>query len=581
QTILKEIEAERLKEVKERTTLQQKEAEVEKERKLMEEHDQHMASLQQTLLQLTEEVEQVEGHRNVMQERHKNMQENKQNIKQNMKSLQITATDLKHQHTTEQDTLKDIENEMKTLNTKMERLIKQLTHGIEEMESEVEDLKSDYIEYLNERAVLQNEKQSTARQLEDYEQRKNNEINKQQQLLEKDSDQQEEKTQVEVEQKQVENEVLNKKKEVHQLRASLESERTNYDTMQQKLYEGNEQIARINSRKEMLEEMKDSFQGFFYGVKEILQASKSNQLEEIYGAVIDVMEVKKEFITAIDTVLGAQAQYIVVPNDQIATRTIQWLKKENKGRATFLPLASTEPRMISKNIVRQISDIDGFIGIANNLVYTEEKFLIVANHLLGNVIVTEHLKAANEIARTTNRRFRIVTLEGDMVYPGGSMSGGAKRKQNQSLFTREKELQTLAEKLTDYKQRAINFTNKVEQKKADVARLTTTLAEEEKALQHNERILQQLKEDYHLFMVKWKAKQDDLSTYQLTIDQLTTDINHLQKKKQELNNKESRLNQKIEATEKKVADLTEDIQRVDQDERKIKEHIHDLEIKIA
>src|SRR5699024_6017566 len=125
QTILKEIEAERLKEVKERTTLQQKEAEVEKERKLMEEHDQHMASLQQTLLQLTEEVEQVEGHRNVMKETHKKMQENKQNIKQNMKSLQITATDWKHQHTTEQDTLKDIENEMKTLNTKMERLIKQ------------------------------------------------------------------------------------------------------------------------------------------------------------------------------------------------------------------------------------------------------------------------------------------------------------------------------------------------------------------------------------------------------------------------------------------------------------------------
>src|SRR5699024_11706728 len=82
-----------------------------------------------------------------------------------------------------------------------------------------------------------------------------------------------------------------------------------------------------------------------------------------------------------------------------------------------------------------------------------------------------------------------------MVYPGGSMSGGAKRKQNQSLFTREKELQTLTEKLIDYKQRAINFTNKVEQKKADVARLTTTLAEEEKALQHNERILQQLKEE--------------------------------------------------------------------------------------
>ena len=581
QTVLKEIEEERLIEVKERTNLQQKEEEVEKERKLMEENDKHMASLQQTLLELTEEVEQIEGRRNVMQERHKNMLENKQNIKQNIETLQKKATDLEHQYTTKQATLKDIESEIKALDTKMERLIKQLTHGIEAMESEVEDLKSDYIEYLNERAVLQNEKQSIKRQLDDFEKRKNNELHKQQQLLEKDSDEQKEKTQLELEQKQVEDEVLDKKNEVEQLRASLESERTNYDTMQQKLYEGNEQIARINSRKEMLEEMKDSFQGFFYGVKEILQASQSDQLKEIYGAVIDVMEVQKKFITAIDTVLGAQAQYIVVPNDQVATRTIQWLKKENKGRATFLPLASIEPRMISEHIVRQISDMDGFIGVANNLVYTEDKFQIVADHLLGNVIVTEHLKAANNIARNTNRRFRIVTLEGDMVYPGGSMSGGAKRKQNQSLFTREKELQTLTEKLSDYKQRASHFARKVEQKKADVAKLTNTLAEEEKALQHNEHNLQQLKEKYHLFMVEWKAKQEDLSTYQLTIDQLTNDIHRLQQSKQELNKKESILNDEIEATETKVADLTEDIQRVDQDEKEIKEQIHELEIKIA
>src|SRR5699024_243069 len=90
-----------------------------------------------------------------------------QNIKQNIETLQKKATDLEHQYTTKQATLKDIESEIKALGTKMERLIKQLTHGIEAMESEMEDLKSDYIEYLNERAVLQNEKQSIKRQLDD------------------------------------------------------------------------------------------------------------------------------------------------------------------------------------------------------------------------------------------------------------------------------------------------------------------------------------------------------------------------------------------------------------------------------
>lgn len=581
QSVLKLIEDERLKEVKERTTLQRKEAEVEKERKLMDENDKHMATLQQTLLQLTEEVEQVEGHRNVMQERYKNMQDNKQVKEQNIDNLQNQATDLQHQYTSEQNTLKSIESEIRALNTKMERLIKQLTHGIDAMESEVEDLKSDYIECLNERAVLQNEKQSTIRQLDNDENRVSKETKKQRLLSEKYSGKEKEKAQLESDKQQIEEDVTNKQKEINQLRESLELERSNYDAMQHNLYEGNEQIARIKSRKEMLEEMKDSFQGFFFGVKEILQASKYNRLKHVYGAVIDVIEVQKNYITAIDTVLGAQAQYIVVPNDQTATRTIQWLKKENKGRATFLPLASIEPRHIPNHVVSDITNINGFIGIANNLVYTEEKFQVVANHLLGNVIVTQHLEAANDIARKTNRRFRIVTLEGDMVYPGGSMSGGAKRKQNQSLFTREKELQTLTGKLTDYQQRATEFTEKVEQKKADVVRLTTSLATQEKALQHNEQKLQQLKDEYHLFMIEWKAKQDDLATYQLTIDQLTNDIHHLQQTKDKLNNKETALNDKIKAIETKVAELTDDIQQVDQDERKVKEHIHELEIKIA
>src|SRR5699024_3651745 len=131
------------------------------------------------------------------------------------------------------------------------------------------------------------------------------------------------------------------------------------------------------------------------------------------------------------------------------------------------------------------------------------------------------------------------------VYPGGSMSGGAKRKQNQSLFTREKELQTLTEKLSDYKQRASHFARKVEQKKADVAKITNSLAEEEKTIQHNEHNLQQLKEKDLLFVVELTAKQADVLTYQVTIDQVTNDIHRLQLSKQGLDKKESILNDAI------------------------------------
>src|SRR5690606_3441953 len=104
------------------------------------------------------------------------------------------------------------------------------------------------------------------------------------------------------------NKLETNEKSLIQAEEKLTKQRNEYEVMQQKLYEGNEQIATITSRKEMLEEMKDSFQGYFYGVKEILQASKENRLSGIHGAVVDLIEVPTNYMTAIDTILGAQAQ---------------------------------------------------------------------------------------------------------------------------------------------------------------------------------------------------------------------------------------------------------------------------------
>src|SRR5699024_1614674 len=221
--------------------------------------------------------------------------------------------------------------------------------------------------------------------------------------------------------------------EIVQLNDHIEEAKSQYESMQKQLYEGNEQIAKIASRKEMLEEMKESFQGFFYGVKEILRASRDQQLHRVHGAVIDLIKVPEQYITAIDTILGAQAQYIVVPDDEVARSIIHWLKRENKGRATFLPLQSIESRTLPASIFHQIKQQSGFIGIASNLVKTEKIFRIVAQHLMGNVIVANTLEDANNMARMTNRRYRVVTLEGDVVFPGGSMSGGAKKKSKQTL----------------------------------------------------------------------------------------------------------------------------------------------------
>src|SRR5699024_6674288 len=464
---------------------------------------------------------------------------------------------------------------------KLSRLKNQLAHGADATEAEVENLKSDYIEYLNERAALQNEEQSLQRRFTQLMHEKQEHTTKRQQSIEKEPNISNEKEQLEKELQQVENNIEQYEAKITQSKAELQTERNEYDEMQHKLHTGNEQIARLHSRKEMLEEMKESFQGFFYGVKEILKASKANQLNGIYGAVLDVIDVPTDYITAIDTVLGAQAQYVVVPNDEIARQTIQWLKTENKGRATFLPIKSIEARQIPNAILKEIETMNGFIGVASDLVKTQDTFQVVAKHLLGNVIVTNNLATANIIAQKTGRRYRIVTLEGDMVFPGGSMSGRAQSKKNQSLFTREKELQVLEKKLLTYTERANVFTNNVQEKKNKIDCLVKQIEEEEKILQEDQQKRHKLRDTYNEFMITWKSKQDELSTYQMTIDQISTEMNRLEQEESTITKKLNTLEEKIKWTESEIERLTEEINQAKKDERLIAEQVHELEINIA
>src|SRR5699024_8846565 len=193
--------------------------------------------------------------------------------------------------------------------------------------------------------------------------------------------------------------------------------------------------------------MRDAFQGYFNGVKAILQARQKGMLADIEGAVVDLLDVPSSYMTAIETVLGGHAQFIVVATDDAARRAISWLKQEKQGRATFLPLTSIRAKYIPNQTMEKIKEQEGFIGIASEAVQSNARYQTVREHLLGNVLIAKDLKAANKIAKLIHHAHRIVTLDGDMVFPGGSMSGGSKKKQQSSLFSREKEVQLLEEKL--------------------------------------------------------------------------------------------------------------------------------------
>lgn len=151
------------------------------------------------------------------------------------------------------------------------------------------------------------------------------------------------------------------------------------------------------------------------------------------------MDVPKDYITAVETVLGGQAQNIVVETDQAAREAINWLKKTNSGRATFLPLKSIQPRFLSSEGKQEVREHPGFVGIASDLVQPKaKKYEKAVQHLMGNVVIAKTLRDANDIAIKLHRRYRIVTLDGDMVHPGGSMSRSAEKTESIAVYPRKR-----------------------------------------------------------------------------------------------------------------------------------------------
>ena len=192
-----------------------------------------------------------------------------------------------------------------------------------------------------------------------------------------------------------------------------------------KLRERNEQNALLASdihRKEMLERMDKLLEGYPGSVKAVVNESS---LSGICGPVSRLITSKQEYVTAIETSLGAAVSNIVTEDEKAAKDAIRFLKEQNAGRATFLPLTSIRANVLSQP---GLSGERGYIGIASDLVSYEAKYEIVARYLLGRTVVADHIDNASNIARKYGYKFRIVTLDGQLINAGGSYTGGSAAK---------------------------------------------------------------------------------------------------------------------------------------------------------
>ena len=201
------------------------------------------------------------------------------------------------------------------------------------------------------------------------------------------------------------------------------------------LLDANEQARRAK----LLEDLERNLEGFTQSVKTVMRERERGNLQGIHGPVTRLLHVPREYAVALETALGAAMQNVVVDSEDAAKAAIRLLKQRNSGRATFLPLSTVRGTALDR---REMEGMSGFVGIASELCRCEAQYAGIRDSLLGRTVVAENLDRAAEIARKLRYRFRVVSLDGQVVNAGGSFTGGSAAR-NSGLLSRAAEIERI------------------------------------------------------------------------------------------------------------------------------------------
>lgn len=223
--------------------------------------------------------------------------------------------------------------------------------------------------------------------------------------------------------------------------------------------QANNILIQLQNRRQVLENMMKQPFAHQQGVRSVMQAK--NSLSGVYGVVSELLIAHADKALAVNAALGGSIYQIITKNEADARNAISFLKRNRSGRATFLPLSVCHPRKMNEQVITIASTSPGFLGFASECVDCKEIFDPVKERLLGNVIVVDTLQNANETAKRLRYAYKIVTLDGDIVHTGGSMTGGVTKNQSTPVTMRQ-ELETINSKIEGQKIKADNCLDETE-----------------------------------------------------------------------------------------------------------------------
>ena len=262
------------------------------------------------------------------------------------------------------------------------------------------------------------------------------------------------------------------------LKGKLEigAKQDSFSEFQKEIQNCGTKIQVYENRKRILEEMQAEHEGYAGSVKKILKESERNAefKKRMVGVLASLISVPEKFETAIETALGNALQNIVTKDEQDAKALIEFLKRGQFGRATFLPISSMKTRSLSEQD-QKLLKTDGCFGVAKDLISYGKDIESVISNLLGATVIVSNLDVAIKLAQNSKFSFKIVTLEGDVINPQGSMTGGSKKSEAVNLISRDREIKTLGAEIEKLKQFFDGSADKIKNSKQEIENLTKQL----------------------------------------------------------------------------------------------------------
>ena len=310
------------------------------------------------------------------------------------------------------------------------------------------------------------------------------------------------------------------------------------------------------------------------------------RLKGIHGVFSSILDTKEEYVKALEVSIMSTKNFVIVDNEEVAKKCISYLKENNYGRATFFPLNVIKPKGIDSDSLDEITSIDGYIGIFSDLVTYDNLFYNIVTNQLGNVIVARDIDSANKISEKVSRRYKVVSLDGDVINVGGSISGGSLYK-IKSIITEKRELESLKRRKIELSEVNTNLEKSLNEINDEIKTVETKLYEERLKEEKIEELIKNRNESINEINKTINDYKRELESLEHVTDStLSVMEEKIIKEYYEINLEKSELEKTIKTLDKKKDKLNSEIEEAlgqnknnNSDLRNKEKELKDLEIK--